>query len=276
MRVNSWLLGCLAALCVALSGGARAYEVLSVPPVPIPNARNSNPAPEPMQGRLYRPAGQTPAPVIVVLHTCGGIGDGALVGQWAERLNEWGYAAFVLDSFTARHVSNVCSRNDPHNATPYDRAVDVINAAMVLAQTPSVDGSRIGVVGMSHGGATAVAVTRRVFDAVRPGLIKAAVDLYGGCFGPELHGPTPLLVLAGEADNWGQPAKTCAEFLSKLPPNNRMELHTFPGVYHSFDNPNQIIMTSYEGHPMKYDYDAAKQSFALTRAFFDRYVRDAK
>ena len=276
MRPNGWMMGFLAAMLSAISWHAFAYETLSIPPSPIPNAPNARPAPGPMEAKLYLPPGTTPRPVIIVLHTCAGIGDGELVSQWAERVNEWGYAALVLDSFTARGLSNVCSKNDPKNATPFDRAVDVINAAMVLTHTPSVDGSRIGVVGMSHGGVTAMMVTRRAFNRVQPGLIKAAVDFYGGCVGPEFHGPTPLLVLAGEADNWSYPAKTCLEFQSKLPPGSLMEVHTFPGVYHSFDNPTTIRVITFEGHPMKYDYEASKESFALTRAFFDRYVRDAK
>ncbi len=276
MRQSAWLMRVLAAIFAALPSVSWAYETLSIPPAPIPNAPNARPAPEPMRAKLYLPKGSAPAPVIIVLHTCAGISDGELVGQWADRVNDWGYAALVLDSFTARGLSNVCSKNDPRNATPFDRSVDVINAAMVLTQTPSVDGSRIGVVGMSHGGSTAVTVTRRVFNAVRPGLIKAAVDMYGGCAAPEFHGQTPLLVLAGDADNWGYPAKSCLEFQSKLPPGAVMEVHTFPGVYHAFDNPILGRVVTFEGHAMKYDHDAAKESFALTRAFFDRYVRDAK
>jgi dienelactone hydrolase len=229
-----------------------------------------------LSGKLYRPKAAGAVPVVIVLHTCSGIGDGHLVGSWVDRLNDWGYAAFVLDSFSARNISSVCAPEDQGKVTAFDRAGDVINAAIVLAKVPGIDGNRIGAVGMSHGGVTAAVLTTRVFETYKPGLIKASVDYYGPCRQPDKHGTVPLLALAGEADNWGNPAKTCAEFQKALAPDQPMELQIYPGVVHSFDNDMLTRATSEFGHPLKYDYAAAKDSFARTHAFLGRYVRDAK
>ena len=260
-----------------LSGTVHAQERIEVPSVPIPNTPpNVRPAPAPLTGMLYRPANTRGSlPVVIVLHTCGGISS-TLETDWAARLNNWGYAAFVLDSFTARGVKNVCAPEDKDKATPLDRAGDAINAAHVLAQIPGIDGKRIGAVGMSHGGATAVTISRRMFEEPAPNPIRAVVAIYGSCVGPQFHGTVPLLALAGEADDWGFPAKTCAEFQKALRPDQPMELHTYPGVYHSFDNQWNMSGRIYQGHKLLYDQPAAEDAFARTHAFFDKYLRDAK
>ena len=79
---------------------------------------------------------------------------------WTERLIGWGYATLILDSFGARHVTSVCAPAYQPLVTNLDRAGDVMNAAAWLQGVPGIDGKRVGVVGFSHGGGTAVAVTR--------------------------------------------------------------------------------------------------------------------
>jgi dienelactone hydrolase len=260
----------------AFSGNARADETIEVPSVAYSGLPNARPAPGPLLGTLYRPAGGGgPWPAVIVLHTCAGIGNGRLVGEWALRLNRWGYAAFVLDSFTPRHVENVCSTADAGKVTPLDRAVDTIEAARVLAKIPAIDANHIGVVGMSNGGATAVQSTLRAFSRDAPNPIKAAVSLYGTCRNPAAHGNVPLLALAGDADDWGDPAKYCSNFKQALGPDQPMELKIYSGVYHSFDNDRFMQLQYYQGHPQKYDADAAKDAFETTHAFLDKYLKSA-
>jgi dienelactone hydrolase len=101
------------------------------------------------------------------------------------------------------------------------------------------------------------------------------VNYYGACRKPELHGHTPLLSLNGDADNWGNPAKTCAAFDAKMRPDQPVELHTYPGVVHAFDNPDMTSGRTNLGHPMQYSWQYAPDSFVLAHGFLDRYVRDA-
>lgn len=267
-RVLVYILG------IALfSAAARAQERIEVPSNPIPGVPNARPAPTALSGALYRPAGASGrVPVVIVLHTCNGI-SGNLEQGWSKRLNDWGYAAFVLDSFRARDVQSVCSADSAGKVTPLDRAGDAINAAHVLAQLPGLDGQRIGALGMSHGGATGVAITYRGFEAGGPNPIKVVVDLYGACRNPQAHGTVPLLALAGESDNWGYPAKTCTEFQKALRPNQPMEVHTYPGVYHGFDDTRFMPARSFEGHTLSYDVQASKDAFERAHAFLDKYLR---
>jgi len=261
-------------VAMCLAGAARASDYVLIPSSPIPTAPEARPAPEPLTSRLYLPGHVRRYPLVIVLHGCGGVGNGANMQRWADRLNDWGYAALILDSFAARHVSSVCPPADQPKVTPVDRAGDVINAAMALSQNPNIDGGRIGVVGLSHGGGTAVAVTQARFETFHPGLIKASVNYYGPCRQPKLHGHTPLLSLNGDADTWGSPAKTCAQFDAQMLPNQPVALHTYPDVVHAFDNEDLTTRRYSIGHPMQYSWEYAPDSFKLTHGFLDRYMRD--
>src|SRR5580704_7268540 len=55
---------------------------------------------------LYRPSGGGPFPAVVLLHTCAGLGPH--VHAWARKLQDWGYVALVVDSFTPRGNGVVC------------------------------------------------------------------------------------------------------------------------------------------------------------------------
>lgn len=212
-----------------------------------------------------------PYPVVILLHGCGGIGRNMV--RWVERVNAWGYAALVLNSFSARHVTTVCAPADQPKVTPLDRSGDVMNAATVLATRPDIDGRRIGVIGFSHGGGTAVTLTRRAFDTFHLGLIKASVNYYGPCREPQYHGRVPLLSLNGDADTWGDPARTCADFDARVGSQTTVALHTYPDVAHGFDNPDLVGRHTNLGHPMQYNGSAASDSYDRAHAFLDQFVK---
>ncbi len=132
--------------------------------------------------------------------------------------------------------------------------------------------ARIAVVGSSNGGWTAVWATQRFYKTLYPGLLKASVDYYGGCSHPEDRGTVPLLVLAGDAEDWAFPAKHCREFGAKLAPSQIFEIQTYPSVVHCFDCNTLRGLMFEQGHPMAYDEAAANDSFIRTRTFIDRYV----
>jgi dienelactone hydrolase len=235
----------------------------------IPDLR---PAPAPLAAGLTLPPGNGPFPVVILLHGCGGMNSDMQL--WADRLAGWGYASLILDSFSARGVYTVCEPNAQHLVTPFDRAGDTLSAALYLRTVPGIDAGRIGVLGTSHGGATAFAVTQSAFQAAAPGLIKASVDYYGPCRNPAAHGTVPLLVLAGEADDWGDTARTCTEFSGHLRPDQPMVIKTYPGVVHAFEYPVPRQRMS-AGHLLAYDAAAAEDSFGRVREFLARYLRPA-
>ena len=209
----------------AAHGGSSAYptESVMIPPVAVESARA---APAPLAATLQLPPGAGPHPVVIVLHGCGGLS--ANQWAWADRLDDWGYGSLVLNSFSARGVRSVCSPTNQALVTRFDRSADVIAAARWPQTPPGVDGSRIAARGESHGGGTAIEVASRQMEAAEGGLIKGVVDYYGPCRAPAMHGTIPILVLAGQDDTWGDPAKTCTRYAEVAAERQPVTVQTYP------------------------------------------------
>jgi dienelactone hydrolase len=268
-------LRCLMILLAMLPGPsaiAARMETVAILPQAVPGSRMPT---QPIPAILELPDGKGPFPAVIVLHGCGGRSSSQQI--WAGRLNGWGYAALIPDSFAPRDVfgGGVCPADRQHLVTYQDRAGDVLSAGVWLRTRPDIDGGRIGVLGVSHGGGTAAWVTQRRYEQLYPGLLKASVDYYGACRAAETHGTVPLLALAGDDDTWGFPALSCRGFAGKLQPNQVFEVHTYPGAVHDFDNPQMPFRGSNQGHPTGYDHDAAEDSFVRVKTFLDRYVGHA-
>ncbi len=235
-----------------------------IPPIGAPGARMPS---DPIPAELKLPPGKGPFPAVIVLHGCAGIGQSQFI--WARRLNGWGYAALIPDSLTPRDVKRVCEPAAQGLVTPEDRVGDVGSAAAWLRNSPKIDPTRIGVLGLSHGGTTVVMATRRAYAGFG---LRAAVDYYGPCVDPASHGTVPLLVLAGEADDWGHPAARCRAFGLALKSGQPFEIYTYPGVTHAFDN-SAMVLTVSNAHPMEYNQAAAEDSFSHVHAFLERWFR---
>jgi dienelactone hydrolase len=248
--------------------GAAGTTPVEIPVVQVPGSRMPD---RPFDAELTLPDGQGPFPAVILLHGCGGIGPAQHF--WVDRLNGWGYAVLRLNSFSARGVKTVCPPALQPLVTGVDRAGDVLSAALWLRAQPGIDGAHIGVLGESHGGGTAATVTRREYERLYPGLLKASVDYYGPCRQPELHGTVPLLALAGEADTWSYPARTCLAFATRLAHDQPMQVTIYPGVVHDFEVPSVVRLRYGEGHPMQYDADAAADSYTRVKTFLDRYLK---
>ncbi len=257
-----------AAVVAACLAGCATY--VQIPPQDVAGSRMPKGT---LTALLTLPDGKPPYPVVIVLHGCDGGIDKPHMLAWARRLAAWGYASVIPDSYGPRNYSFLCSGPaEARPVTPQDRAGDVISTALWLRTQPRIDGNRIAVVGISNGGWTAMWVTQRRYQQAYPNLIKAAVSYYGNCDRAAEHGTVPLLVLVGEADNWDDPARRCREFGAQLTPDQNFQIHTYPGVVHSFDAENQLSLSWIEGHPILYNRVAAEDSFRRTKAFLDRYI----
>jgi dienelactone hydrolase len=243
---------------------------VSIPVTQIPGSHQPD---RPYDATLTLPAGTGRFPAVILLHGCGG--ESRSQQFWIDRLTGWGYAVLRLDSFSARGITSVCAPQSQHLATAADRSGDVLSAALWLRTRPEIDGARIGVLGMSHGGGTAAVVTRREYERLYPGLLKASVDYYGPCRQPEQHGTVPLLALAGDADTWGYSARACQAFAAALAPDQPMQVVVYPGAVHDFDNPTAIRLNYVLAHPVQYDASAANDSYAKVKAFLARYLGGA-
>jgi len=220
---------------------------------------------------LVLPKSKPPFPAVILMHGCGGVTVNMQV--WAQRLASWGYAAMVLDSFGPRGIDNVCGHGN--RFPPRERAKDAFAAAAWLRQRPEIDPARIGLIGFSHGGSTALAasIQRRVTAlGVEP--FKAVIAYYPFCPAIALELANDLQILIGSEDDW-TPAGRCAEWLPLYAEasGHKPLLKIYAGALHVFDAnaPRRV----YFGHHLGYDAAAAVDSFKMTRQFLDSHLRSA-
>jgi dienelactone hydrolase len=153
---------------------------------------------------VFRPPGAGPFPLVIELHGSGGLKDVDV--EWAARLGQAGFVAlagcwqsssvppdtFQFYELTVRFIGCPTLR-----ATDGDAIAALIEAGR---KQPGVRSDKVGLYGMSSGGAAALQVL-----ASRSDIRAAAVDSGAGGGAPE---PTkinaPVLILAGTADSYVQ------------------------------------------------------------------------
>ena len=232
--------------------------------------------------------------------------------RWARQLVDDGYVIAIPDSFSARGFPNgVCTDPSPsrRNVGPDQRVADAYTALAHLRTLPYVDGSRIAIMGGSHGGSTTLASVvapqsegEPLAQEKRHGF-SAAVALYPGCAAPYggwrtprqvggtgstlryvgVYKPVaPLLILIGEDDDW-TPAEPCR----KLVEISRREgypasIKVYPGAHHAFDsnapvryNPARINVNSPTGRGATTggDPQAWDDSVREVMAFFAEHLK---
>jgi dienelactone hydrolase len=225
-----------------------------------------------LRGHLYRPDGLGPFPAVVMLHGCAGIRP--RLHQWGHTLQQWGYVALLVDSFTPRSQTNMCDdvfRVDPQ----YARMPDAYAAKAYLVRQPFVDAQQIALMGWSHGGWTTLyAVDTIYLSGIRAMPFQAAVAFYPWCV-PQLHQlNAPLLILIGEADDW-TPASRCQDMLIQ---SERLggktaygvTLQVYPGAHHAFDS--LTPPSTYYGHTIGRHPEAAVQAEAEVKRFLAQYL----
>ena len=237
--MTSRLLAAFLLLAAATLARAEATQVA------VPTAGGSS-SPGPLVAYLFEPATQGPHPAVVMLHGCGGAyaRDGALNARhrmWGELLAAQGYVALMLDSFTSRGAKELCTQKFAERTLKEaDRVGDAYAALAFLRGRSDVDAARVALLGWSHGGGTTLATITQP-PAQGTGFARA-VAFYPGCTArakrPAAFNPyAPLLVLIGEADDW-TPAAPCETLAGAVRSRGGpMEIVTYPGTYHDFDNP---------------------------------------
>ena len=231
-----------------------------------------------LTGRFEKGAVQGPLPVVILLHNCAGIDGSPSLAVWAPLMWAQGYATLRFDSFTARGYRNVC--NNPGEVRAGERAQDVFAAAYLLAARPDVRPDRIAVLGLSHGGGTAIYAARdheelrpwREQLATRHGKLVASVALYGGCgTNPGYPVIIPLLALLGGKDDW-VPAAPCV-VLASAQLDGIMQAIVYPDAYHSFDAASGIEKPhSAYGHLLAYNPEATVDAHKRVAEFLSRYL----
>jgi dienelactone hydrolase len=277
-------------LGLALSANGAAAANYDTQWVEFPALEEFNGEPVQLSGLMFRPLGPGPFPALVLMHGCGGMytNQGYVTSSyryWIELLAQEGYVALLVDSFGPRGYRSICELQKRPIRESRERADDIYAAQRWLAAQSYVAGDRIGLIGWSNGASGTLYAMRES----RPQRgIRAAVAFYPGCrtlarSNPPYRPYAPLLILAGEADDW-TPAAPCVELAGIARKEGaRMETVTYPGAHHSFDRINSPVRyranvrnlnkpdrlgATVGGHP-----EARKQAIARTLEFFARELK---
>ena len=177
-----------------------------------------NAPPSTGKGTLFFPDKTTftaPIPAMIILHGSGGLRPEREFA-YARLFNEMGIAAFVLDYYSPRGVTEQHSYLQKTLTTSEtDIIVDAYAALRLLGSHPLIDASKIGVTGYSYGGmATRYALDSRIKRILAPDHppFAAHADFYGPChqtLGDTQFERTRYLAVFGDSDNSVDPAQ-CA------------------------------------------------------------------
>jgi dienelactone hydrolase len=194
-------------------------------------------------GWMQKPAGSGPFPAVVALHGCSGLWTrGALNARhadWGDRLEAAGFVVLFPDSFRSRGVESVCGTKE-RDIRPKGRALDAFGAAAWLNAQPFVAKGRIGLLGWSNGGSTALYAAG---GSLRPtgGDFRTVVAFYPGCGVIAREGWSARVsttILHGAEDDW-TPAAPCQQ----LAASGGARFVAYPGAYHDFDHPSLALRT---------------------------------
>lgn len=193
-----------------------------------------------INGTLRLQAGPRPLPAVVLLHGSSGIdGRGVYHGN---ALNAAWIATLEIEMFARGGRPTGLSATVPH----------AIGALNFLADRPDIDPAKIGAMGFSWGGGLSLVMltARAVRQADHPNRAFAAhVAFYPVCwpFTPEAQNRgrgipmglltgAPILVLAGEKDDYDQP-DSCLKFHASVHEDYRSKItvHVFPSATHKWD-----------------------------------------
>lgn len=194
-------------------------------------------------GYLYLPSGANgPLPAMILKHGSAGLtgAQGDNIRRWAKNMNDWGIAAFVVDSFTPRGIGD--SASDQSKLRSLADLADSFAALKVLGSDPRIDSRRIGIIGWSRGGAVAMetALESARLAVLSPNDPKfAAHVVFYGLATPQYHDTVtdhvPMLFLHGDSDNLVPvgPTREFADWIQTQ--GNPVTFQSYPGVYHDFD-----------------------------------------
>jgi dienelactone hydrolase len=145
-----------------------------------------------------------------------------------------------------------------------------------LAAQSFVDPDRIGALGFSMGGGSALTgVERGVIEEAFPRKFRAVIAYYPLC-ATKSNLTAPTLILIGALDDWTS-AQACQE-LAKGAGNNgaAIDLVVYPNAYHGFDLPGLRQGQRLFGHWLEYDEAAATDALLQTRRFLEANVTREK
>lgn len=217
-----------------------------------------------LQAGVVFPAGDGPAPAVLIAHQWAGRGEGE--HKTAERLAALGYVGIAIDMF-GKDVQGDPAGDNSHLIGPFlsDRAalLQRMRAAVDFAASlDRVDQTKIAAIGYCFGGLCVLDLARGGADGV-----VGVVSLHGMLDGNDLSTDGPIaakiLVEHGWRDPMAAPDKVLA-FADEMGGRDAdWQLHAHGRAMHAFTNPHAAA----PDRGMAYDADADCRSWASVVAF---------
>ncbi|MBU2953196.1 dienelactone hydrolase family protein [Marinobacter sp. F3R08] len=208
-------------------------------------------------------------PGVLVVHEWWGHNEFAR--DQAERLAAEGYTAFALDMYgsgkqaehpdTAKQFMQEATKDIEQVKSRFMKAMDI------LQSHATVDATRMAAQGYCFGGAV-------VLNMARLGVDLDGVVSYHGALGSPVTAEagavkTRIQVYTGGADKM-VPAEQVAGLVKEMQDADvDLTLVSFPGVLHSFTNPDADEIAETFGMPVGYDEAAANRSWEGTLRFYE-------
>lgn len=214
-------------------------------------------------------------PGVLVVHEWWGHNEYAR--RRARMLAVLGYTAFALDMYGSGKLAN-----HPDTAKAFMLAVTGDFEAMkarfmagldILKKHETVDNDRIAAIGYCMGGGI-------VLNMARSGVDLDAVAVFHGGLGTESPAAKgdikgEVLVMVGAADPF-IPQEQAAAFRQEMEAADvRYELISYPGVKHSFTNPEADRFAKEFILPMAYDAAADSDSWQRMKSLFTRVFAES-
>jgi len=185
-------------------------------------------------------------PAVILAHGTGGISN-EREHAWAQRLNAWGIAAFVVDSYTGRGITAPIYADNPKFTHVVAHLLDAYLALQLLSTHPRIDGARVALMGFSRGGETSV---NAVFEPFRiaalgqaPHRFAAYIPFYPYCnfrHASKSLALAPMLMLLGGADEVTEPAP-CQNLGVWLKDRGvPVRVVVYPNAHHGFDRQRPV------------------------------------
>jgi dienelactone hydrolase len=200
---------------------------IATDPIALVNIPVEDPKTRSVSAALYQPPGTGPFPAVVIMSGCAGVNtDADVVGRANFDYMSHGVVTLVIDSFTPRGLTEVCSDTKLLFESVAFRARDAYAAIGWLSGMPEVDQKRIFLQGYSHGAVTAIAA----IDGRRPqsnvAKIAGVIAYYPYCSANSKFS-VPTIILIGEKDDW-TPANLCTDIVDKT----NAEITVYSGAFH--------------------------------------------
>jgi dienelactone hydrolase len=182
--------------------------------------------------RTFQPDGPGSHPAIVFVSGCSGFTPSVAPRAYervAEQLRAQGYLVVFADYLGRRGLTSCAGASITHA----DAARDLVAAAMWLKSQPSLDQTRITVLGWSYGGGAALVALSEYPAEQLP--FSRAIIYYPDCrtVRPWKSRLPVLMLLAGEDDV--APGKRCQQAVQGSAVSEAVKIVVYPGAQHGFD-----------------------------------------